>query len=806
MTWHLRLLGVMILVALLTACEAVPPTATMRAPTVSATATASPTATLTPTPSPSATPTASSTPTPSPTPSPTSTPQASALATRAARALRNGDYATAISLYDQVLARATTEALRRQAQWERAQALWYDGQAEAARQAFAALAGDVEFRQDRPEVYYWLARASAAVGQPDAAADAWRIAAERLPSVGALAYEQAGDAYVAAQVPQQALPLYEQALAGNPGLIPELRIREKMAEANLAENDAEAAIAQYRIILKKARNAAYRTEIWYRLGQAQMAAGDQRGAFLSWHQATITAPDNSFAYLALAELVDAGEPVDALLRARIDVAAGAITPALAVLNDYLAANPQHSGEPHALMARAYEQMGDYSSAARQWRELIDTHPGDKRVSKAWLGQARSLWRMDDVDAARQIYLAAADAVPDAATAASALWWAGVLAEREEEQLSQAAQIFGRLWRTYPGHANADRAGFRAGLALYRLQRWSEAQALWQEVAAADAGMWSAAADFWLGRLAFEQDDLAAAERIWQDTVTRWGSGNYYGIRAAQWLQEVGATPPSAQATVPDDVVGWIRSWLPAGEDVEPVSLEQEMDRVRILHRVGDHKLAYDVLNAYAAAWARDPLRSLALAQQARIMGDYAVSIRAARAVGRASTQALESWPPTLQQLVYPRYYDDLIGQAARRYDVDRALLLALVRQESHFGSAATSTAAARGLTQVIPATGKTIAAQLGWTDYDDALLYLPYVSVEFGAYYLAQGLQQAEGSVVQALAGYNGGPGNAAFWRQLAGADDDLYVEVISFDETQAYVRQVLWQAELYRRIYPDLR
>ncbi|NOZ71184.1 MAG: lytic transglycosylase domain-containing protein, partial [Chloroflexi bacterium] len=82
--------------------------------------------------------------------------------------------------------------------------------------------------------------------------------------------------------------------------------------------------------------------------------------------------------------------------------------------------------------------------------------------------------------------------------------------------------------------------------------------------------------------------------------------------------------------------------------------------------------------------------------------------------------------------------------------------------------------------------------------------YRPYVSVDFGAFYLAQGIRQADGSVMQALAGYNGGPGNAAFWRDQAGPDEDLFLELISFSETQRYVRSVLWQAAIYRWLYPE--
>ena len=74
----------------------------------------------------------------------------------------------------------------------------------------------------------------------------------------------------------------------------------------------------------------------------------------------------------------------------------------------------------------------------------------------------------------------------------------------------------------------------------------------------------------------------------------------------------------------------------------------------------------------------------------------------------------------------------------------------------------------------------------------------------FGAYYLRLGLDQFDGSLAAALAGYNGGPGNAAAWRKDAGGDDDLMVALIPYDETRLYVQTIWAQYDAYRRLYPE--
>ena len=57
-------------------------------------------------------------------------------------------------------------------------------------------------------------------------------------------------------------------------------------------------------------------------------------------------------------------------------------------------------------------------------------------------------------------------------------------------------------------------------------------------------------------------------------------------------------------------------------------------------------------------------------------------------------------------------------------------------------------------------------------------------------------------AVFAALAAYNGGPGNAAVWLDLAGADDDLLAEVVRYSETRTYLRRIDELCAIYCGIY----
>lgn len=256
---------------------------------------------------------------------------------------------------------------------------------------------------------------------------------------------------------------------------------------------------------------------------------------------------------------------------------------------------------------------------------------------------------------------------------------------------------------------------------------------------------------------------------------------FYGQLAAQRTE----TELSVALATPEEFL----------QDTETAFMNEELvQAARLLGQTGQPKLQ-------ESFFAR-------LRQDAKSNTDYQLVIALANSLGRqelairtAKTARRHGFD--MSAFLYPR--PPLPNSAT----VERALVLAVMRQESEFYPKARSPVGALGLMQLMPATAKQTARRQGLAYDRKRLTSDPDYNIRLGQAYLAELLERFGGSYVLALAAYNAGPARAERWMTQFGDPRDStidpvqWIERIPFRETRNYVQRILESLVVYREIEP---
>lgn len=152
---------------------------------------------------------------------------------------------------------------------------------------------------------------------------------------------------------------------------------------------------------------------------------------------------------------------------------------------------------------------------------------------------------------------------------------------------------------------------------------------------------------------------------------------------------------------------------------------------------------------------------------------------------------------------YPLPYADLVAdEAGRRRLIDPMLAQALIKQESHYRPDISSKAGAVGLMQVMPFTARDLARRLSIASPDINALKDPAINIKLGIRYMEDVFERFSNNMVCAVASYNAGPTAVAQWMNKGTTDMDLFLEDIPYDETRNYVKKVLANYWIYKKLY----
>jgi soluble lytic murein transglycosylase len=369
------------------------------------------------------------------------------------------------------------------------------------------------------------------------------------------------------------------------------------------------------------------------------------------------------------------------------------------------------------------------------------------------------------------------------------------------RVESARAAYEALARAFPKGVYAGRSLWRAATLYYAAGKYEAALRLFLQYMQTDPSLASASASaYWMGRCYEHLGHLDKSALCYHQTQTL-ANTSYYAMRARDALAALNLEPSSAPRTaVTTDFAQAMRqfeSLRPVATALPPADSQtmRTMERARQLSAAGLADLALDEFqHAMADAGGSDQILSLGMARVFLSKADFLNVIVSMRRVFPDYNYLPPPFlPEEMWAMFFPTRHLDSVSKYAARNHLDPNLVLAVIRQESAFDESARSRSNARGLMQLLPATGRSLARQAGITQYSLAKLYEPDTNIALGARYLSERLQKYGGKVELALAAYNAGDNRVDRWLQEFGnVDMAEFVELIPFSETRLYVKQVM--------------
>jgi soluble lytic murein transglycosylase len=734
-------------------------------------------------------------------------------------ALFNGDYDLARELYQSAFNDATDNFLKAAALWGLGRTELADEQYQVAINTLTNLVNEYPDSTYAARAYFLMGQAYFGLGQFQASADAYNTYLTRVPGVlDAYVQEYRGDALSEINDYTGALNAYNAALTAS-RLDDGLLLQIKTAQTRASFGDHAGALALFDQVFATTTNDYIKAQMDFLTGQSYLALGQIDKAHERYLHTVQNYPLSYYSYLALVDVVDSGITVDDYQRGLIDYYADQFDVALVAFERYIAANPTNSGSVHYYRALTFREMQRTDEAVQELDYFIKAFPDNPNWVDAWNEKAFLQWSvLGDYSAAAQTLLEYVALVPESSNTPEFLVGAGRIYERDN-QLDLAVQTWERVANEYSGSEQSSTALFWAGITRYRQNDYAGALALFnRNLLLASKPEDQARAQFWIGKIQSLLGDHAAAQQAWQQGQAI-DKTEYYSQRSRDMLLGRGLFESPSLVNLEPDLVrerqeaeAWVRITfnLPPETDLTgPGSVAQDARFIRgtelwELGMYDEARLEFESLRESVSPSAADTFR---LGNHLLGIGLYRSAIFCMRQVlalaGKDSQAASLEAPPYFNHVRYGLYYRDLILHEEQNYGLDALFMFSVIRQESLFEGFVQSSAGAYGLMQVIPSTGEQIAGELGWpAGYNADDLYRPNVSVRFGSYYMAKNRDEFGGNLYAALAAYNGGPGNAAIWNNLAGNDPDLLVEIIRFEETRNYIRLIYEIFGTYRLIY----
>jgi soluble lytic murein transglycosylase len=664
----------------------------------------------------------------------------------------------------------------------------------------------------------------------EAASAMLRVQAE-YPELADYAVVLMADHHFATSRYSEAAALYGQVVEKYPRSSLIARAAFKRAQALFESNAYPQAAEAYDSFLRDNPRSEFAPAAGLGLGRALTAEADLAQAVRAYQDVWVRYPglsNDRDVETALALLKASGVEIPELAsaelyeRGRNLFQASLHESAVETFMKFLEKEPNSPDRPDAMYRTGVSlyYLGKRGEAAVILEKMTREYPSDARAAESlyWLG--RSYSKLGDWDHGLKTFQKLIEVFPDSEWCDDALFLIGNI-YREAGDMTKAGQYYDRLVREYPDSKYADSAIWWKAWWHYTSGNYTKAEHTLQDlVNRYPRSFLVNQALYWQGRAAEKREEHSLAGRYYERVLKK-GPYTYYGYRAAERKAILGAAVvmnpddsadaamACAETSCSDDPLTTVDTdegpslWT---EEMKQVLSKEERFRkiLELMHLDMKKEAAVEL-------WAAKdgmPRRRSALIELSKVffeLGDFYHSLII---VLRTSEHYLEGPVPGVSSelwlLAYPQGYWESIVTYAGKYHQDPYFIAAIIKEESQFRTEALSPAGARGLMQVMPATGEWVARVNSIAGFDREKLFESDMAINIGTWYVSQLMKRFKNDPLLVAAAYNAGPEAVQGWIAKNGYQGarDQFVELIPYAETRGYVKKVLRNYAEYKRIY----
>jgi len=456
------------------------------------------------------------------------------------------------------------------------------------------------------------------------------------------------------------------------------------------------------------------------------------------------------------------------------------------------------------LAQSYKRTGRKDLAIATLQQIAHTLPESDCVFDARLFLARTLWNDHCNSEARQHLESLTKIRTSWENRAEAFYILGRMAE-EEDRFIDAVKYYQKIIDLGAGNSLYHNAVWRIGWAYYTGGYYRHAVNHFDHhLSKTDDTNFRQQLLYWKARMEEKRGRPEGAIEAYQSILME-PSWSFYSGLTEIWLG-CHDDPNNPACVRPEP-------GAEEGEEYPALLLDERekniVNRVMELWLMGFREDSIKEIRYYAYAREKvSPELLFCLSSIAHMNGAHDLGIR----IGIIRKRHLKSQETSLGKpddlLLYPLGYSSLVQEKAKDYNIDPILVLSVIRQESLFDPVALSSSSAYGLMQIIPSTGSAIARELGVDIASDMnMLFDPELNVTFGCFFLKGLLDRFDQNMVYALASYNAGPGAVKRWQDRFGhLEIDEFIENIPYYETRDYVKRIMKNYWMYKRMYTPLK